>query len=124
MVHSCPIYHAFGSAQAPAVQLQEHAAALLADDADIGVKRGDSFVKALAKSDASHSVAQWQYPMLAFNTCEHLGDQYFNLANMLSNIWRLLFSMFLLRVEVNQGKGCVSGYGCCWFAGEAQSLGS
>lgn len=68
MAHSCPIHRAVDGAQAPAVQLQEHAAALLVDDADMGVKRGDSFLKALAKSDASHSVTQWQLATLAFKT--------------------------------------------------------
>ena len=45
------------AAKAPAIQLQEHAKAVLKDDAARGIRREDKFLKALAKGDAHHSVA-------------------------------------------------------------------
>ena len=42
--------------QAPAIQLQEHAKAILKDDKALGVVRSDPFVKRLARGDPTHSV--------------------------------------------------------------------
>lgn len=43
-------------AKAPAVQLQEHAKAILEDDRAQGFERSDPFVRRLARGDASHAV--------------------------------------------------------------------
>ena len=40
------------------MQLQEHAAAILADDEEMGIIRNDPFLERLAKSTHKHSAAQ------------------------------------------------------------------
>lgn len=50
-LHSLP-------SKAPAVQLQEHAAAIAADDEQFGFERGDAFVKRLARGGANNSVTR------------------------------------------------------------------
>lgn len=40
------------------MQLQEHAAAILADDQAMGIDRGDPFLERLARSTPKHSAAQ------------------------------------------------------------------
>lgn len=65
-----------GTCKAPALQLQEHAAAIVADDEAAGFQRSDPFVQAIAKGDAKHSAACNMSLTFDFGLCGFLCDMF------------------------------------------------
>lgn len=60
--------HAVASSQAPAVQLQQTAAALVADDKKLGVARADAVVSRLAKATPKNA-APWLAGLSSIFSC-------------------------------------------------------
>lgn len=60
------------SIQAPAIQLAEHAQAILADDREIGLTRRDPVVEAIARGGAHGHAAPWLHkkPIVTFISME------------------------------------------------------